>query len=227
MEITFVKHDLEWKTLFKAEAIEVKKALGKICVVQSHIGSTAVKGVVARPIIDILLVVENFLLLEEKEASIFVLGYKKEESASPEMRVYQKSDDLSYKIIAVEKTNATEIARRVAFRNYLRAHPEKAKVFSDKKMELAAAAMDLDEYISTRAEMIEELEKEALAWQVRQDRQSNGLAFGLAIGVGIGVFFGIALNNLALGMGLGVCIGVAFGTVIAFWDNNKPGWSGK
>ena len=223
MEITFVKHDPEWKALFKAEASEIKRALGKVCVVQSHIGSTAVKGMFARPIIDILLVVEKLALLEEKEATLLALGYEKEESTSPEMRNYRKAGELSYRIIAVEKANQTEIARRVAFRNYLRAYPEKAKAFSDKKEELAKAAKDLEEYLRSRSDSIAELENEALAWQLRQDRQSNGLAFGLTVGVGIGVFFGIALSNLALGMGLGVCVGVAFGTVITFWDNNKPG----
>lgn len=223
MEITLVNHDPEWKALFKAEAFEIKRALGKMCVVQSHIGSTAVKGMLARPIIDILLVVEKLALLEEKETALFARGYEKEESTSPEMRNYRKSGELSYRIIAVEKTNQTEIARRVALRNYLRAYPEKAKAFSDKKEELAKAAKDLEEYLCSRTDLIAELENEALAWQQRQDRQINGLAFGLTVGVGIGVFFGIALSNLALGMGLGVCIGVAFGTVITFWDNNKPG----
>ena len=227
MEITFLKYDYEWESMFKAQALEIKKALGKVCIVQSHIGSTAIKGVVANPVIDILLVVEKLSLLEEKEAALLALGFEKEPSPSPEMRKYKKPGDLAYKIVAVEKTNVTEIARRISFRNYLRANPEKAKAFSDKKVELAAAAKDFDEYISTRAAIIEELEKEALAWQVRQDRQSNGLAFGLAVGVGIGVFFGIALHNLALGMGLGTCVGVAFGTVISFWGNNTPGWSGK
>lgn len=223
MEITFVKHDPEWKAMFKTEALEIKRALGKVCVVQSHIGSTAVKGMLARPIIDILLVVEKLAFLEEKEATLLALGYEKEESTSPEMRNYRKSGELSYRIIAVEKANQTEIARRVALRNYLRAYPEKAKAFSEKKEELAKAAKDLEEYLRSRTDLIAELENEALAWQLRQDRQSNGLAFGLTVGVGIGVFFGIALSNLALGMGLGVCIGVAFGTVITFWNNNKPG----
>ena len=223
MEITFVKHDPEWKAMFKTEALEIKRALGKVCVVQSHIGSTAVKGMLARPIIDILLVVEKLAFLEEKEATLLALGYEKEESTSPEMRNYRKAGELSYRIIAVEKANQPEIARRVAFRNYLRAYPEKAKAFSDKKEELAKAAKDLEEYLRSRSDSIAELENEALAWQQRQDRQSNGLAFGLTVGVGIGVFFGIALSNLALGMGLGVCIGVAFGTVITFWNNNKPG----
>lgn len=219
MEIKLVKHDPEWKALFKAQAKEIKGALGKDCLALCHIGSTAVKDIPARPIIDILMVVNSFAALDEKTEALIKLGYERSESVPDGMQVYNKQGELAYKIIAFEKTNQTEIARRVAVRNYLRAYPAVAKEFAERKTEIAEQILDFRDYFGERDAFMDQLEREALAWQKRQDKQSNGLAFGLTLGAGIGVFLGLALNNLALGVGLGMCIGVCFGTVISSWDN--------
>ena len=221
MEIKLMKHDPEWKILFKAQAREIKSALGKECVALSHIGSTAVRGIPARPIIDILLVVNDFSSLDEKSGSLERIGYERSDTAPSGMRVYNKQGELAYKIIAFEKSNHGEIERRVAVRNYLRAYPDVAKAFSERKTEIAGQVLDFRDYFGERDAFMIQLERDALVWQKRQDRQSNGLALGLTVGAGLGVFFGIALDNLALGVGLGMCIGVGFGTIISSWNNQN------
>lgn len=221
MEIKLVKHDPEWKTLFKAQAREIKGALGKACLALSHIGSTAVKDIPARPIIDIVLVVNSFSVLDEKREALEKLGYERSESSLSGMQVYNKQGEPAYKIIALEKANRAEIERRVAVRNYLRAYPDIAKEFSERKIEIVEQILDFRDYFEERDAFMEQLERDALVWQKRQDRQSNGLALGLTVGAGLGVFLGIALDNLALGVGLGMCIGVGFGTVVSYWDTRN------
>lgn len=221
MEIKLVKHDPEWKVLFKEQAREIKGALGKVCVALSHIGSTAIRDVPARPIIDILVVVNAFSLLDEKSDALAGLGYESSELVPDGMRVYNKQGEPAYKIIALEKSNHAEIERRVAVRNYLRAYPAVAKEFSERKTEIAEQILDFRDYFGERDAFMDQLEREALVWQKRQDRQSNGLAFGMTVGAGIGVFLGMALDNLALGVGLGMCIGLGFGVIISSWGSHS------
>ena len=52
----------EWPNLFEIEAGFIKNALGDNCIAIHHIGSTAVPGLSAKPIIDIFPVVKDILL---------------------------------------------------------------------------------------------------------------------------------------------------------------------
>jgi GrpB-like predicted nucleotidyltransferase (UPF0157 family) len=53
--ITLVEHDSGWAALFTREAHRIRAVLGQAAVLVEHVGSTAVPGLTAKPIIDILL----------------------------------------------------------------------------------------------------------------------------------------------------------------------------
>ena len=55
--ITLVESDPSWPILFEREAVRVRQVLGPAVVRLEHAGSTSVPGLVAKPIIDIVLVV--------------------------------------------------------------------------------------------------------------------------------------------------------------------------
>ena len=57
--ITLVDYDPGWAALFAREADRIRAVLGEAVVLVEHVGSTAVPGLAAKPIIDILLVVPN------------------------------------------------------------------------------------------------------------------------------------------------------------------------
>lgn len=57
--IVVVDYDPQWAEMFRAEAAKIKEILGKNCVAVYHIGSTAVEGLAAKPIIDIMPVVTD------------------------------------------------------------------------------------------------------------------------------------------------------------------------
>src|SRR5260370_9961577 len=57
--ITLVEYDLVWPENFAHEAKRIKTALGERAIKVEHVGSTSVPGLVAKPIIDILLVVAD------------------------------------------------------------------------------------------------------------------------------------------------------------------------
>ncbi len=58
-QITLVEYDPSWPKLFEQEANRIRSVLGKKALQIEHVGSTSVPGLCAKPIIDILLVVED------------------------------------------------------------------------------------------------------------------------------------------------------------------------
>ena len=57
--ITVVDYDPDWPRQFQSEAARIRAVLGDNCTAIYHIGSTAVPGLAAKPILDIMPVVEN------------------------------------------------------------------------------------------------------------------------------------------------------------------------
>ena len=55
MRVRVVPHNPAWKRDFQGEAGQIAKALGDLEVVQYHIGSTAIPGIFAKPVIDIVI----------------------------------------------------------------------------------------------------------------------------------------------------------------------------
>ncbi|BDA61781.1 GrpB family protein [Shewanella xiamenensis] len=76
VHIEIVAHDPDWLARFSVQKSLIKSALGDLVLSIDHVGSTAVEGLAAKPIIDIDLIVEN----PEDEASYLLaleaLGYE-------------------------------------------------------------------------------------------------------------------------------------------------------
>jgi GrpB-like predicted nucleotidyltransferase (UPF0157 family) len=72
--IELVPYDLAWPILFELEAKLIREALGENCIAIHHFGSTAVPGLMAKPVIDILSEVKDLALLHV--AAIEQLGFE-------------------------------------------------------------------------------------------------------------------------------------------------------
>lgn len=57
--ITFVEHDPQWPDLFEQAATRIRQSLGTSAVRVEHVGSTSVPGLVAKPVIDVVLEVDD------------------------------------------------------------------------------------------------------------------------------------------------------------------------
>lgn len=224
MAIELIKHNPEWGDLFKREAKKIKAALGETCYAVCHIGSTAVRSLHARPIIDIMAVVDSFASLEEHHKKLIDLGYQLlGEETTAICHTYAKRDGIACKLVIFEKSNELDIARRIAFRNYLSARHEVAAQYDVLRRTLAEECSDVRSYYEKRNVFIEENEKRALAWQKRQDRQFNHLLTGIVFCVGVGSLLGMALSDFSTGMCIGVCIGAVVGIGMSMFDKNREG----
>ncbi|MFR9146199.1 MAG: GrpB family protein [Mediterraneibacter sp.] len=74
-KIEVVDYRPEWADMYKREAKKIRSILGKNCKAVCHIGSTSVKGMPAKPIIDIMPVVRDISLVDAHNKEFEALGY--------------------------------------------------------------------------------------------------------------------------------------------------------
>ena len=165
MRVSMVPHNLAWRHEFQREAERVSAAVGSVAVTAYHVGSTAIPTVYAKPIIDILLVVQDLAALDEKQPEMEALGYEaRGEYGIPGRRFFRRDDkhgDRTHQVHAFED-GSPQIARHLAFRDYMIAHPETAQEYSDLKRELAAQhPNDIEAYMDGKDEFIQEVDKRA------------------------------------------------------------------
>jgi GrpB-like predicted nucleotidyltransferase (UPF0157 family) len=167
MSVHLRSHDPDWPAAFALEAQRIAAALGPVLIGCHHIGSTAIPGIAAKPIIDILLEVDDLSALDRGSAVMPSLGYQAMgELGLPGRRYFRKSSaGVRTHHVHGYATGHADIERHLAFRDYLRAHPTEAAAYEALKLKLAAAhPSDREAYQAGKAELIAELESRALAW---------------------------------------------------------------
>ncbi|MGF0033732.1 GrpB family protein [Bariatricus sp. SGI.154] len=220
-KIEVVDYNSEWEKMYKVEEKRIKSALGKNCAAIYHIGSTSVKGLKAKPIIDIMPVVKDITLVDESREDLESLGYEyKGEYGIPGRRFCMKGgDNRTYHVHIFEVSNQNEINRHLAVRDYLRSHADTAKEYAELKTCLAAQfTYDNDGYCDGKDTYMKKLEQDALEWKKEQERRgssiSMGMSIGMCFGAGIGAAIGAAFSNIGMGMCFGVSIGMCIGMAI-------------
>ena len=171
MTVQVVAPDPMWPTSFSFEADRIRDALGDNVTNLHHIGSTAITGIFAKPIIDMLLVVHNLQLLDAKSTNLSLLGYEvMGEFGIPGRRYFRRSSSEGIRTHHVHafQRGSSHIERHLAFRDYMNAHPALAQLYSSLKRSLAEAHPNaMDAYIEGKDAFIKEHELNAVSWKRR------------------------------------------------------------
>ncbi len=168
MEVQVVPYDPSWPSRYRREAALLREALGDCLVEIHHIGSTSVPGLAAKPILDLMPVVETLSAADRCREGFEALGYTWLGAYGISGRRYLRrgygpSETVHLHIFSPE--NAADIARHLAVREYLTSHPEEAAAYAAKKTAVAAAVSgDWDAYCDGKEAFVRELEQRALAW---------------------------------------------------------------
>ncbi|MEK7247869.1 MAG: GrpB family protein, partial [Chloroflexota bacterium] len=140
-------------------------AIGEWAVAIEHVGSTAVPGLAAKPIIDIMPAIRSLADARHIIAPMEALGYEyvpEFEDDLPERRYFRRGVPRSHHVHVVE-TTSTFWRRHLAFRDYLRAHPETAAEYAALKRRLADGyGSDSGGYTNAKTEFITRIERLAL-----------------------------------------------------------------
>src|SRR2546423_4714680 len=96
MRVTIVEYCPEWREMFEDEKSILQATLGEVPAQIEHVGSTAVAGLAAKPIIDIMIGLEDFSIADNVVPRIETLAYeyiKKYEDVMPSRRFLTKEQD--------------------------------------------------------------------------------------------------------------------------------------
>lgn len=165
-KIEVVPYDPRWPDLFAQEAAAISGIGAKCMLAVHHIGSTSVPGLVAKPVIDILLEVTDLAALERYDGEMEGLGYVvKGEYGIPGRRFYLKGVWHRTHHIHAFLNASSGFERHLAFRDYLRAHPEDAAEYGALKLKNAAKfPHDMDGYCEAKHDYVTSLEQRAVRW---------------------------------------------------------------
>jgi len=156
--ILIVNYDPQWPELFRREADRIRAVLGSRALRIEHTGSTSVPGLVAKPIIDMLLVVtdsaEEEMYVPALEASGYVLRIR--ETDWHEHRMFTGPDTKVN--LHVFSSGCPEIDRMLMFRDWLRRNAADQDLYARTKLALAQQEWKyVQNYADAKTVVIEEI----------------------------------------------------------------------
>ena len=156
--IEIADYDSCWPETFASLRDQVAAALGPLGKWIEHVGSTAVPGLPAKPVIDLDVVLATRADLPEVITRLGALGYLHEGDLGISGReAFTCPAGTPAHHLYVCTADSHELARHLAFRDYLRAHPGQACAYAELKRSLAAQfRSDRDAYSRGKAAFIEQ-----------------------------------------------------------------------
>ncbi|MEO1186025.1 MAG: GrpB family protein [Cyanobacteria bacterium J06636_27] len=168
-EIEIVEYNSNWTNMFEEEAESIRKAVEKDLIAEiQHIGSTAVPGLAAKPVIDIMVGLHDLSdggkIIQPLEDLEYVFWA---DNPSPEKIFFVKGmppygKKRTHHVHVVEISG--EFWQRRLFRDYLRIHPEEAYRYEKLKRELAAQFRnDREAYTQGKSDFVKVIMEKARA----------------------------------------------------------------
>lgn len=167
MNILVVDYDPGWPEAFKSESAQIQRILGDNLLQVFHIGSTSVSGLRAKPIIDMMPVVRSLARVDACTAAFESIGYEvMGEFGMPGRRYMRKGgDNRTHQVHTFQYDNTADIVRHLAFRDYLRCHPDICSEYGKLKSELARQyPSDIGAYGDGKEDFVKQVERDALQW---------------------------------------------------------------
>ena len=165
--IEIAEYDPAWPGAYERERAAILGALGDLVFAIEHVGSTAVPGLGAKPIIDMMVAVRGVFDDGQRcVAPLQALGYEyMGERGIPGRLFFARPipRPRTHHLHMVEP-ESDFWCRHLLFRDYLRGHPEEARAYYELKVRLAARFQaDRDAYTEAKTEFIRSVEAKARA----------------------------------------------------------------
>ena len=165
--VRIAPHDPGWAAKAQEELRRLADALASVAVRLEHVGSTAVSGLAAKPILDLQLSVEAIEARGRYVSPLERLGYLfVPDPESPDFHFFAEPPDRprSHHLHVCEVSSEHEF-RHLALRDYLRAHAdEAAKYAALKRRVVNRTPQDRLAYIEAKEEYVRDLEARAVRW---------------------------------------------------------------
>lgn len=141
--VVLVPHDERWRPLFDEERARIQRVLGDRLVHIAHVGSTAVAGIAAKPILDIAATIRSLdeaATCVEPLASVGYVYIPEMEQDLPQRRYFRKDGrpGVCTHHLHVYGEGHPDFRDYLVFREYLQRNPEAAREYEELKQKLAS-----------------------------------------------------------------------------------------
>jgi GrpB-like predicted nucleotidyltransferase (UPF0157 family) len=154
-------YDPAWPERFEEARGDLVSACGALVVAVHHIGSTAVPGLIAKPTIDIALVVNSIDGFVANVAAVERLGYEYRPTAQfheEHLFLRRIEDDERTHHLHVVSDTCRDVDDWLAFRDHLRAEPNAARRYAEVKVAAAKRHYaDRGAYVEAKTPIVAQL----------------------------------------------------------------------
>ena len=168
-KVQLVPHNPLWLVYFDEESRRLYATLGAYIREVRHIGSTAIPGIYAKPILDIMVGLVSIDNVHSCEPLLAELGYRYEgEQAISGWHFFRKkTGDLTTHHLHLVEWNGAYWLDHILFQEYLLRHPEVAEAYERLKLTLGKRhADDREAYTRDKTDFINKVTE--MAHRVRQ-----------------------------------------------------------
>ena len=158
--ITVVAYDPAWPQIFRSIRERLQALLVGSEAVIEHVGSTAVPGLAAKPIVDVDVVVPSRADVPDAVRDLESGGYiHRGDLGIPGREAFDVPPDLLYHHLYVVAAGTKPHLDHVLLRDYLRSHPDAAERYGRRKLEVAhlITAEGRQAYMEAKASIVEEM----------------------------------------------------------------------
>lgn len=162
--VKLVEYNPKWQSNFGKEAKKLRKVLGRDCIDVQHVGSTAIPGILAKPIIDIALIVPSLKKVRRYQEKLKDIGYELKKNDTRKERLFFTKGPESKRThyLHIGEIGGGYAEDMILFRDYLYNHRNEAKKYSALKEMLAEKYRNTREiYTAKKSKLIEEVIKKA------------------------------------------------------------------
>jgi GrpB-like predicted nucleotidyltransferase (UPF0157 family) len=174
--VQIVPYDPAWAILFQAERSRLQQALGDLALDIQHIGSTAVTGLAAKPILDLAVAVAGVSVVPTCIGRLVDTGYTYRGYRGLDQGYFfdqGRGQELTH-YLHVLPIDEPAWSNNLLFRDYLAAHPEARDRYQQLKDDLAVEyPADRATYTAAKADFVQEILAAAHAGQREEPRPSS------------------------------------------------------
>jgi GrpB-like predicted nucleotidyltransferase (UPF0157 family) len=157
--ITLEDYDPHWPQQFEELRSRIATALGPLASAVEHVGSTAIPGLLAKPIIDCDILLRSAADFPRAASILASLGYEHQGDLGVHGRqAFRPPANAFRHHLYVCPPDSPEYRRHIAFRDHLRSFPDDAAAYALLKRKLAATfGADREAYTQAKADFIEQI----------------------------------------------------------------------
>jgi len=158
--VVLKQHHQEWARAFEVEKEFLQNLLGSFALEIEHIGSTAVQGLAAKPIIDILLAVKSLAYISDIRPLLERAGYEYRKNGSDGAQVLfvKGPEEQRTHYLHITEVGSSVWENDIVFRNYLRTHPKSIEEYTKLKENLASQYADKrEQYTAGKKDFIKKI----------------------------------------------------------------------